>query len=205
MSTPPKSLNARVPWLSLLSQLEVVVPSPVLPAVFLRCPLCGHSRLTIMEDYLAEGETFHCRNCNESGDMIELAAKAWGLSIKATIIKLTRRGFDLPIDDATIHGYLAEHVEYRKRLSRLWQESQSYLSRPSYDAPLVFVYICGLPDEFSAKRWRRRAGEDPGWKLSACTSKKRFCQEAWCVSGTSKRLAAAAHGGFSEAAAGGMC
>ena len=98
MSTPPKSLSARVPWLWLLGQLEVVVPSPVLPAIFLRCPLCGHAQLTIMEDYLTGGQWFYCRNCDESGDMIELAAKAWGLSIAGTIIKLARRGFDLPTD-----------------------------------------------------------------------------------------------------------
>jgi hypothetical protein len=129
MSTPPKSLSARVPWLWLLSQLEVAVSSPVLPAIFLRCPLCRHERLTIMEDYLAGGETFHCRNCNESGDMIELAAKAWGLSISGTVIKLTRLGFDLPTDSATVRGYLIGRVNYRKRLRRLWRQEGLPFSR----------------------------------------------------------------------------
>ena len=115
MSTPPKSLNSRVPWSLLLGQLEVVVRSPVLPAIS-RCPLCRNERLTIMEDWLNGGQSFYCRECNESGDMIELAAKAWGMSVAATIIKLTRLGFDLPADSNAIRGYLTGHVEYRKRL-----------------------------------------------------------------------------------------
>lgn len=150
--SPPKSLNARVPWLWLLSQLEVVVPSSVLPATFLPCPLCRHSQLSIMEDYLNGGETFHCRNCNESGDMIELAAKAWGLSIAGTIIKLARSGFDLPTDSDTIRGYLASHVDYRKRLGQLWKDSQSYLCQHRLALRPLFSDL-GLPDEFSQERW----------------------------------------------------
>ena len=150
MSTPPKSLNARVPWLWLLSQLEVVVPSPVLPAIFLRCPLCGHEQLTIMEDYLAGGQWFHCRNCKKSGDMIELAAKAWGLSIAATIIKLAQLGFDLPTDAVTVRGYLIEHVEYRKRLRQLWRQAQPYLY---HHGTTLRSLLSRLPDEFSAERW----------------------------------------------------
>ena len=106
MSTPPRSLSTSVPWLWLLSQLEVAVRSPVLPAIFLRCPLCGHERLTIMEDYLNGGETFHCRNCNEAGDMIELAAATWKMSIPGTIQKLNRQGFDLPTDVKAVQGYV---------------------------------------------------------------------------------------------------
>jgi hypothetical protein len=105
-----------------------------------------------MEDYLAGGETFHCRNCNESGDMIELAAKAWGLSISGTVIKLTRLGFDLPTDSATVRGYLIGHVNYRKRLRRLWRQSQSYLCRPSAMLGSLLSEL-RLPDEFSAERW----------------------------------------------------
>ncbi len=122
MSTPPKSLNARVSWMWLLDVLEVSVPRPVLPAL-VRCPLCQHGQMTIMQDYLAGGQWFYCRNCGKSGDLIEIAAKAWGLSVTATIIKLTPRGFGLPTDSDSIRGYLIGHLEYRKRLHRLWQQA----------------------------------------------------------------------------------
>lgn len=154
MSTPPKSLSARVSWLRLLGQLEIAVPSPVLPAIFLRCPLCKQERLTIMEDHVGRGQWFACGSCGETGDMIELAAKAWGLSITGTIIKLTRRGFDLPIDDASIHGYLIGHVEYRKSLVRLWQQAQPYFDRHNtLLRPLL--YDLGLAYDIPPHRWER--------------------------------------------------
>ena len=79
-----------------------------------------------MEDWLNGGQSFYCRECNETGDMIELAAKAWGMSVAATIIKLTRLGFDLPADSNAIRGYLTGHVEYRKRLRQLWKDCQTF-------------------------------------------------------------------------------
>jgi hypothetical protein len=84
--------------------------------------------------------------------MIELAAKAWGLSVTGTIIKLTQRGFDLPIDDTSIHAYLAAHVEYRKRLGKLWKDSQSY---PCHNQSMLrpMLSMLRLPDEFYLERW----------------------------------------------------
>ena len=152
MSTPPRSLSARVSWARLLNQLEVAVPSLVMAAIVLRCPLCEKSRLTIMQDYLVGGQWFHCPDCNESGDMIELAAKAWGLSIEGTIIKLIRRGLDLPTDADTVRAYRTEHLEYGKRLDQLWKDSQSH---PCHSQTMLRPRLTALrlPDELSLERW----------------------------------------------------
>ena len=149
MPTPATSLNALVPWSLLLDVLELNVRLLVLPAR-VQCPLCKQEQLNITEDYLAGGQWFHCRNCKESGDMIELAAKVWGLSIEATIIKLMRRGIDLPVDDVTVHNYLTGHIEYRERLCRLWGQAQPHVYRQS---PFLrsLLYKMRLPDALSAK------------------------------------------------------
>ena len=151
MSTPPKSLNSLVPWAILLDQLELAVPPPVLPARA-QCPLCKQEQLIITEDYLAGGQWFRCRNCKKSGDMIELAAKAWGLSIPGTVIKLSQNGFDLPVDDATVHGYLTGHIEYREQLRKLWRQAQSYIYHDSITLRWLLSEL-RLPHEFPMERW----------------------------------------------------
>lgn len=157
MSTPSRSLNTRVPWMWLLNMLGVAIPAPVLPAMVLRCPLCGHEQLTIMEDYLAGGEWFHCRQCEKTGDMIELASLYWQLSLESTIDKLVQGGFDLPRDQDSIHTYLLQHVEYRKRLRKLWQDSQSYLYHSITLQPLLSELH--LPTDFAEDRWVEGPGK----------------------------------------------
>ncbi len=147
--TPPKSLNALVPWTWLLDVLGIAVPGPLLPTDFLRCPLCNHELLSIVEDCVAGGYWFHCRHCDKSGDMIELAAKAWGLSIEASVIKLSQFGLDLPTDSDTIRAYVTSHVEYRKRLRQLWKQAQ-----PHHSATLrALLSRMRLPNEFPPERW----------------------------------------------------
>ena len=149
---PRKTLNGLVPWQRLLDALEIVVPSPVLPAR-IRCPLCGHEPMIITtDDGLAGGEWFHCPKCEKSGDMIELAAKVWGLSVAAAILKLVQKGFDLPTDPETIRGYLAEHINYRKKLNRLWEQAQSYVYHRSTTLRALLSKL-RLPNEISVDRW----------------------------------------------------
>jgi hypothetical protein len=150
MPGPPKSLNALVPWDRVLDLLEIAVPAPALPAV-VSCPLCKHEQLDITEDYLAGGQWFFCRNCKKTGDMIELAAQAWDLSIAGTIHKFSQQGLDLPVDDATVQGYLKGHIEYRQRLRELWRQAQANLCHST--TPGGLLSKLHLPDELSAERW----------------------------------------------------
>jgi len=97
MSTPRRSLNADVSWEWLLDRLESKVQSHVLPAVA-QCPICRLGLVRIYHDHISGGQWHWCPSCGGSGDMIELAAKAWGLSITATVIKLHRIGFQVTGD-----------------------------------------------------------------------------------------------------------
>ena len=163
MSTPPKNLNARVWWAMLLDQLELVVPSQILPAR-VQCPLCKYEHMSITEDYLTGGQWFHCRGCGKSGDMIELAATCWELSIEGTIRKLALRGFDLPVDDASIGNYKNAHIEYRKRLRQLWGQAQPYVYHHSMGLRSLLGEL-GLPNEFSAEQWLAGPGKMLGGEL----------------------------------------
>jgi hypothetical protein len=109
--------------------------------------------LEITEDFIAGGQWFTCPKCHKSGDMIELAAKAWAISIPATIHKLTRQGFDLPTDTQAIQAYLKSHVDYRKRLALLWTQAQPYLHHHSTELRALLSNMKldhDLPDD----RWK---------------------------------------------------
>jgi len=147
----------------LLDQLELTVPSLILPA-HVRCPLCKHEQLTVIEDYLAGGQWFHCRKCGKSGDMLELAARVWGLSIEGTIRNLVLRGFDLPVDDKTIRDYLNGHIDYRKRLRRLWRQAQPYIYHHGTTLRSLLCEL-GLPNEFSVERWNAGPAKILGGEL----------------------------------------
>ena len=163
MSTPRRSLNGLVPWMLLLDELELSVSSPVLPAR-MQCPLCKQGQLIIVEDNLAGGEWFHCRGCGEAGDMIELAAAYWKLSISGTIRKLALRGFDLPVDDASIGNYKNAHIEYRKRLRRIWRQAQSFLFHRSATLRSLLCEM-QLPYEFAAEQWNTGPAKILGGEL----------------------------------------
>ena len=136
---------------------------PVLPAVVL-CPLCKHEQLSIVEDHLAGGQWFRCRNCKKLGDMIELAAMAWEMSIEATIGKLAQEGFDIPTDSKTIHSYQASHIEYRKRLDKLLRQSRSYIYERGTRLRALLSAL-RLPDEFPVERWKKGAAKILGGEL----------------------------------------
>jgi hypothetical protein len=117
------NLNVHVPWLRLADLLDLPVSSQLLPAVT-RCPLCTRHRLTIWEDRVCKGQWFHCRDCQKSGDLIQLAAKTWDLSLAATIAKLARNDFDVSTDKELVRRYLHDLVERRRRGAVFWKEAR---------------------------------------------------------------------------------
>lgn len=95
----------------------------MLPAV-VNCPLCTKRRLRIYQDSIIGGQWTHCRGCNFSGDVIELAAAAWKLSIRATIKRLDVQGVDVSLGvplDQSITYYEQEILEPRRRMRDFWE------------------------------------------------------------------------------------
>ena len=156
-------MNALVPWARVLDVLHVPHPSPVLPAT-VQCPLCKAQQLDVWQDQLSGGQWYHCRKCKSAGDMIELAAAAWGLSLPATLQKLTQQGLDLTVSPALVRFYLRDHVDCRKRLRQLWRQSQTHLYQDSTTLRALLSEL-RVPFDFPAER----AQSGPAQILGGCT------------------------------------
>lgn len=80
MSNLPASLASHVPWLQLATTLEIENQDRALPATAY-CPVCRKGLMRVYHDSLGEGDWYRCDTCDDHGDMIELAARAWQLDI----------------------------------------------------------------------------------------------------------------------------
>src|SRR5688572_20314956 len=113
MAIISSSVNRFAAFGQVLPLLELRPPGPALPLA-VRCPFCGKTAgLFIYRDVTYGGEWSHCRGCDFSGDMIELAAGVWKLDVRAAAAKLARLGA-LPaaeVPPAAVTAYLREHVE----------------------------------------------------------------------------------------------
>lgn len=121
-----RSLSAYVSWLRLLPALKVQLSSRLLPAV-VACPLCKSQRLSIFGDAATGGQWHSCGSCGSSGDLIQLAAKTWGLSLPATVSRLCGLGFefgDLPPTLPLVQDYEEVYVNRPERLRKLWSEAR---------------------------------------------------------------------------------
>ena len=158
MSYKPKSLSDWITWTELLKILGEPPRNQALPASA-SCTICETGVMKIYRDHLVGGEWFTCADCGNSGDMIELACKTWQLSMEATVIKLARTGvFGLAHDSVSIATYLSEHVEYRKRMTRLWESSQQGFLPPGNQwAPPVQQLNLGC--DVSPERWSAGPGQ----------------------------------------------
>lgn len=105
MANIPKSLNEHVYWSYLSGHLGLSSFDPVLPTST-ACPLCLAGEMSVFDDPVEGGQWFHCPDCGRQGDMIELAAKVWSLSLPATIHKLVRNSYHLPHEPQDIGQYL---------------------------------------------------------------------------------------------------
>jgi hypothetical protein len=156
MSNPAQSLNNRVEWHGVLSSLGSPSTQWTLPAQA-SCPLCSDGVITVYEDFVVGGQWHHCPNCNSSGDLIELASRAWNLSIQATIVKLGRTGFDLPLEEQPIEKFIEQHVEYRQRLAKLWDDARTQMLAPSHELEKLkdkFKLHSAVPKD----RWQKGPG-----------------------------------------------
>ena len=133
MEAPRTSLNVHLPWPQTADLLGLGQADAALPART-ACPLCHHRRLQVYEDGLCGGAWFACPDCGRSGDLIELAAAAWGMGLPATLTQLARRGAPLPaeaLDPQRVADYVRDYPAYRQRLRALWQRAPSLTASAS--------------------------------------------------------------------------
>lgn len=157
MRPPRKTLNVHAVWGQVLNALDVKFQGQILPQT-VTCPLCASNRLTIYAEELAGGFWHFCFGCRHAGDMIELAAATWQLSIQATMVKLQRLGVPIPPEAVTpdaVECYEIQHLAYRKRINDFWEESRKRLYGSNSRELHQLQKKLGLSCDITEERWNQ--------------------------------------------------
>jgi hypothetical protein len=159
-------ISRNVSWSELLPALGTPVSTTALPAT-VRCPLCQAERMTVYPDQALYGQWLHCAGCNFSGDTVEVASRAWGLDIPATLLRLAYQGVSLPPEALVpnkVQTYHEEHIGYRARINDFWRDCRERLAKhdTAEMAALVRTVAGVRPYEHAA--WREWGGR----YLGAC-------------------------------------
>jgi hypothetical protein len=128
-----RSLNVHAPWTEVLSVLGRPPAAGGLPAR-VACPLCGGPRMAIYEDTISGGAWHYCPDCKHAGDMIGLAAAAWGCGPLAAVRRLAAAGLAFPAEaltEAAVARYVADHPAYHARMLKFWAGCRSTCAGPA--------------------------------------------------------------------------
>ncbi|MCA9046210.1 MAG: hypothetical protein KDA69_17915, partial [Planctomycetaceae bacterium] len=160
MCNPKQSLAAKLDWRAAFETIGLGSPTRLcLPQSF-ECPLCDSGTLSAMDDPVLGTEWFVCRDCEFSGDLIELVAEKMGIGVEEAISVLSSQNlFELPPDDEHIAAYITQHVRYRQRINRFWQESRlrplDKITKPGID----LLRKCSLHANVLRELWTDHGGQ----------------------------------------------
>lgn len=108
-------------WTALLSALNVQTQTRALPARVV-CPLCHRAQLLIFQHFTLDSQWHSCEFCQQSGDLFELAARVWRVTLKMAIIRCRQLGL---INASTLtHDNLAQYVASKKlriKTNEVWR------------------------------------------------------------------------------------
>jgi hypothetical protein len=161
MASAHLSLNNRVQWESVCTILQIPLNSHALPLTT-TCPLCAGFNLGLYWDKTSGGAWHHCKSCGSTGDMIDLAGKAWNTTPEVVMSQLCAAGTvtapELLTTEA-VANHQREYPDYRQRMDSLWVQARGnfrYNRCPDIEA------ICGMygifPPEMSPERWNEGPG-----------------------------------------------
>ncbi len=158
---PKSSLSRFFDWSQVLPRLGNTAVVAALPTV-VGCPLCGRPQLHVYPDHQFASQWLHCRACEASGDIIELAAATWKLGLPATLEKL--QGWDLAkpgFAEADLAPYLQLHAR-RQQVAKLWRQARDYTQWPNAAEIRTTQRKLGIYPEYTADEWPRRGGQFVG-------------------------------------------
>lgn len=118
-------------WQKLFRLLALDAAGAVLPCTS-TCPACA-GVLTSFQDNICGGTWHHCSDCKFSGDMVELAAVVWQITIEQAFERLTASGLIMSsVGRLILPDYLNGFYRKRRAAQNLWEASDSLLeaSRP---------------------------------------------------------------------------
>ena len=150
MSKPQISDEPKHPWELVCEALGLSVRSRALPTTT-TCPLCGHTTLRLFNDSVCTGAWHHCSHCNHCGDLVELAADAWGISRDAA-------GARCGITPKNLTRFDTE-LDARRGANALWQNASKDYSAANMPnlQKLRRAYNLLLP--IHPEEWITRAGD----------------------------------------------
>jgi hypothetical protein len=161
MASRTVSLARHVSWHQVLTLLGVEIPTFALPAC-LRCPCCPAGMIHVYHDAALGGQWLHCPTCRFAGDVIELAARVWGLDVPVALLKLQELSpglFGEPLTPDTISNYVRDHVEYRRAVHSFWTAAQKRLPRREEPGLRLLLKKFGIERHAGAKDWPVRGGQ----------------------------------------------
>jgi hypothetical protein len=173
-----KSPNVYVPWSKAYAQaVGIPFSGPVLPAQT-TCPKCQGERLSVYLDRNGRGNWHYCHDCQSTGDLIQLAAAAWGMQPDTALIRLFRAGWPVPHDalaPARIENYLVHHVQYRHRMRQLWNLAREHMAKAVSPTVARLRHYFRLGGDI--EREREGLGQLVGW-LPTEIVEAGFCPKA---------------------------
>jgi hypothetical protein len=156
-----KSLCVYVPWPELAAVLDIPLSDSALPARA-DCPLCG-GRLHVYEDTTKGGAWHHCFDCGSRGDLIELAAACWDVTIEAAVERLYAEGMPLPeesLSEERVARYKKEHALRVREINSFWKASSEFLLKEGRAVCLNHLRTkFRLLNQVSDQRWRSGMGK----------------------------------------------
>jgi hypothetical protein len=151
---PPKQVCIQANWHEVSRVLGLPSTNQALP-VHTACPLCHGERLSIYQDSISGGCWHYCFSCGSTGDLIELAAAVWKVSVSEALVRLAYEGVPIPAESLTeesVNGYLKGHRAFQQRLRTLWNKSRAALVHERMvDANMIRKRL-GLIDAVSKER-----------------------------------------------------
>ena len=107
------------------------------------------------------GQWYACAGCGWAGDMIEFAAAVWKIGIPAAVMRLEQLGVpwsEEQVTEDSIRRYEARHINARRRLRDLWEQSQKgplLAKEPKLGRLLGQLH---LRKELQGERWQEGPG-----------------------------------------------
>lgn len=142
--------------MKVLPQLGVKPSTRLLPART-KCPLCSEpASLRVYEDSIYGGEWYFCERCLAAGDSLQLAARAWQISIKAAAVKLCQTGVLAAVDPSVMRQH-EDILRFRKRHEQFWHNACNRLLHGSTGLPKA-IHGLGWRTDVPAQRFAAGPG-----------------------------------------------